>query len=177
MPRMMLGQLLLEDGVIDGPALGLALRHQRSFGGRLGDVLVALGLLDEDRLVEVLGRQLGLPVAQVADRTVAAEVLRLLPERLLRRHQALPIWISQRRLLVAMSDPQDLAAIDELRFAAGMPLRVALAGKRAIAKALDRNFGCASRASFEEAIEFEDVDAGPLQLTDVRDHRAYRGVP
>lgn len=178
----------MQHGLIDASALGTALHHQRSFGGRLGDVLVGLGLLREEQLVDVLGHQLQLPVARLGDRTVPPAVLKLVPERLLRRHHALPLWIAPRasglryQLVVAFADPQDVTAADEVAFAAGMPVRPVLAGKRELARALDAHFGPAphrdtvppARAGARAPvvpIELCEADDLGMVLVDVRERR------
>jgi len=184
-----LGELLLDEKAIDRGALGTALRHQRSFGGRLGDILVRFHFIDESRLVDVLARQLRVDSVHIGSRTLPPAVLGLVPEQLLRRHHAFPVGVVTNRngsrawLLVALAEPQDVSAIDELRFAAGIPVRALLAGKRDIAQALSRQFGAAAVAPEErepehEAMELDPDDSAPepMWLVDVRTVRNFRAV-
>jgi type IV pilus assembly protein PilB len=181
-----LGELLLGEKDIDRGALGTALRHQRSFGGRLGDILVRFHFLDESRLVEVLARQLRVDSVHIGSRALPPAVLGLVPERLLRRHHAFPIGVVTDRgggrawLLVALAEPQDVSAIDELRFAAGIPVRALLAGKRDIAQALSRHFAVAPEEPEPEhetmELDPEDSAPEPMWLVDVRTVRSFRAV-
>jgi type IV pilus assembly protein PilB len=186
---VLLGELLLQDQTIDSKALGMALRHQRSFGGRLGDILVRFQFVTESQLVEALARQLQVEAVHIGSRTVSPQVLGLVPEPLLRRHHAFPLGIVSNRdgiryrLLVALAEPQDVTAIDDLRFAAGIPVRALLAGKRDIAQALSRHFQGAVSGDPEqerEVVELEPAEdedgLEPMMLVDVRCSESFRAV-
>jgi hypothetical protein len=113
-------------------------------------------------------------------------VLGLVPKHLLRRHHAFPLGVITDRsggrawLLVALAEPQDVSAIDELQFAAGIPVRAVLAGKRDIAQALSRHFDLATeeREPAHEAVELapDDVVPEPMLLVDVRTQGSFRAV-
>jgi type II secretion system (T2SS) protein E len=161
--RTLLGEYLLRGGAIDQTALERALRVQRSFGGLLGDVLVRLQLVTEEQLVGALGEQLGVPVVRIAELVVPRPVLAIVPEKLLRRHHAFPLGYTpsrqggRHRLLVAFSEPQNVVAIDDIGFAAGVPLSTLLAGRRDISHALMRHFHEDRRAEVERVV-------GPMAL-------------
>jgi type IV pilus assembly protein PilB len=108
--------MLVENGLITAEDLAEALEHQRHHGGRLGSVLVALGRLSEEELESNLGRQLGLAVCDVESVHPSAELSKLVPERLIRLYEVLPIAIEGRTLHVGMVDPANETAIEELKF-------------------------------------------------------------
>jgi type IV pilus assembly protein PilB len=145
MERVLIGQLLLQGGAIDARQLRVGLDWQKRRGGRLGHALVHLGLVQETDLVRALGRQFQIPVVDLAGRSVAAEVLLLVPRRIVEGRCVLPLeLLSECRrgpLLVATSDPLDLAAMDEVAFASGKLVRPVLAAKDQLEAAISRHLG------------------------------------
>jgi len=139
--RKRLGEMLLEAGVIDQNQLDAALGHQRKWGGRLGQALVDLNLTSEARIVEALSHKFGYEVVQIAGLQggpVLEGALRLLPREVASRHNVLPYAADTSTVSVAMSDPGNIAVVDEIRFRAGRRVKVALAGDREIASAVRR---------------------------------------
>jgi type IV pilus assembly protein PilB len=145
MARLRLGEMLVQRGCIDTVQLQSALAHQRRWGGRIGRSIVQLGFMKEPALLQNVGEQLGVPFLEIGDREIPRQVLGLLPERLIRARKAIPVERigTGRRgpLVVALADPSDLGALDELAFATGMAVRPVLAAEqdldRAIARLLD----------------------------------------
>lgn len=141
--RPKIGELLVAAGVIDSAALESALEKQRAEGGRLGKILIAMHALDEEMLVRTVARQLEMPVAWLRGKQVKAEVLSQLPRHVALRHRCLPVMIDRKgpeTLLVAMEDPSDAAALDEVAIAAGRPVRVVLAAPSELDDALARHY-------------------------------------
>jgi hypothetical protein len=143
MARARLGEMLVQDGRIDAIQLQSALAHQRRWGGRLGRAIVHLGFMNEPALLEVVGRQLGVPVVEIGDKVIPPEVLRLVPERLVRERRVLPLArASESRrgpLLVALAEPGNLGVVDEIAFATGMQIRPALASEADLDRAIRRH--------------------------------------
>ncbi|MCL5050001.1 MAG: Flp pilus assembly complex ATPase component TadA [Firmicutes bacterium] len=110
--RMRLGDLLVHEGILQEKQIEQALNEQRNTGRKLGQALIDLGLIEERQLLEFLAHQLSLPLMDLGERRLDANVARLLPEVQARRHRALVLEASEERALVGMSDPADLAAID-----------------------------------------------------------------
>jgi hypothetical protein len=129
--------------VIQESVLEAALEKQGSEGGRLGRILIAMGALDEEMLVRTVARQLDMPVAWLRGKQVKAEVLAMLPAHIARRHRCLPVMVDRKgpeTLLVAMEDPSDAAALDDIASAAGRPVRVVLASPSELEDALARHY-------------------------------------
>jgi type II secretory ATPase GspE/PulE/Tfp pilus assembly ATPase PilB-like protein len=113
--RRLLGDLLVEAGLVDERQLERALAYQRIHGGRLGGVLVTMGILSEEDLASSLGRQLGLAACDVESINPAPDVLKLVPEVLIRRYEVIPLGVRGGTLVVGMTDPSNGAAIDEIK--------------------------------------------------------------
>jgi type IV pilus assembly protein PilB len=173
MARVRLGEMLVQRGCIDAIQLQSALAHQRRWGGRIGRSIVQLGFMKEPALLQNVGEQIGVPFVEIGDRDVPRQVLALVPARLVRLRKALPlerIGTGRRGpLVVALPDPGDLSALDELAFATGMAIRPVLAGEadldRAIARLLDGVTARREAVEFharEDAIELPE-DSSPLK--------------
>jgi len=151
MGRVRIGELLRDRGVIGDAQIVWALAAQRQSGEPLGETLLGLGFIREDQLLSALSRQCGVPVVSIGDRIISADVLRLVPEWSVRRHQVLPLLVTRttacRLLLLATSTPSDLLLLDELAFAAGMSVVPVLASRADIAQAISRHFGEPTTAS------------------------------
>lgn len=112
--KMRLGDLLVHEHIITNEQLMQALNSQKSTGRKLGDTLIELSYLSERQLLEFLAQQLGLPFLDISQRRIATEVANLLPEVHARRLRAIIIEDRGDSVLVGMSDPADLSAIDQL---------------------------------------------------------------
>ena len=155
----MLGELLLRAGVITEEQLRKALAEQKKWGGKLGQVLVDLNFLDEGLLVKALSKQLNLPRMDFEGITIPPEALELLDAEFANKRQVLPISFDQgkKQLVVAMSDPGDLGLVDEIKFKTGCRVKVAVAGDRALARAIQQHY-------FGETVSA--VDAGSVVKED-----------
>lgn len=114
--KLRLGEMLIDSGLITSDQLGQALAHQKVHGGRLGTILVTLGMLAESDLETSLGRQMGLAVADVETVSPPAELLRLVGEDLIKRYEVIPLGKKGKTLIVGMTDPFNLSAVDDLLF-------------------------------------------------------------
>jgi hypothetical protein len=167
----MLGELLLRAGVITEEQLRTALAEQKKWGGKLGQVLVDLNFLDEGLLVKALSKQLDLPRIDFAGLVIPPEALKLLDPEFANKRQVLPISYdaSKKQLVVATSDPGDLGLVDEVEFKTGCRVRVAVAGDRALARAIQQHyFGEAVTAGSVIKEEKPMKMVGPLGNTVVR---------
>lgn len=143
--RQQLGQQLLSGGHITAEQLDAALAMQRQFGGRLGTNLIEIGALRVDPLAEQLGRQLGVPAA-VKDHFVRAdrELFRQFPKKLAAKHNVAPLWMAPghgKVMAVAMRDPLDLAALDELSLVLGCRLEPLVAPEARLQFVLEKVWG------------------------------------
>lgn len=112
--KMRLGDLLVHENIITNEQLMLALNHQKSTGRKLGDTLIELGHIGERQLLEFLAQQLDVPFLDISQRPIPSEVAGLLPEVHARRLRALVIEDKGESVVIGMSDPADLSALDQL---------------------------------------------------------------
>jgi Type II secretion system (T2SS), protein E, N-terminal domain len=143
-----LGQLLVARGWITVQQLTRALKNQNVAGGRLGTCLLEMDALSEDLLLKGLAEQHGVPAAGPDDlRGVPDEVLQLIPDKLARRLRCVPFRVEGSRLDLAVTDPRNLSAQDEIAFASGKRVKVFVAPEIRILEALEKYYGeeCPSR--------------------------------
>lgn len=154
-----LGALLLEARVITEAQLQAALRHQASFGGRLGSHLLKMGCLADGALAHFLGMQLNLPaVDKVSLRAASRDVLRSIPAELARKHRAVPVAFSKGALKIAMVDPRDQQALQEIAGRSGHKLLPMVAAEALIDAVLEEHFG--ARSVRPRSISVAGIDVG-----------------
>jgi hypothetical protein len=140
---MRIGELLVAARLASPQDVDAALRTQAQYGGRLGSILVDLGVVDLDALAATLGRQHGVPA--VTSRQLAAieqAVLAKIPRKAAERCHAIPVAMpAPRQLVVAFRDPRDLAAVDAVQVVAGMRVVPYAAAELQIERALERHYG------------------------------------
>ena len=117
--RQRLGRMLVSAGVSDAEKIEQALAVQKEEGGRLGSILVQMGVCTPTQLRAALRAQLGMPVVALDSLLTRTELLQTVPMEVVRRYEAIPWLVEDGVLTVAMVDPSNLAALDELRFATG----------------------------------------------------------
>jgi type IV pilus assembly protein PilB len=133
-----LGDILLEGGHVTPEQLEHAVSEQRRLGRSLGRVLVDLGVLTEQQLVAALATQIGMKFVDLSDHPVDGSAVSRVPDTVCRRHAALPIGYEDGKLVVAMADPANVFAIDDIRSVSGMEVKAVVATKADVAAAIDR---------------------------------------
>ncbi len=134
-----LGDTLVATGAITPEQLDEALSEQKSTGLRLGEVLLKKGFASEGKILDALSSQLGLQVFSLSRYRPMPEALRMVPESVARRLHAIPLSMEDdNTLLVAMSDPMDILAQDEIRMLTGMDIKVGIAAPSEIERNLER---------------------------------------
>jgi type IV pilus assembly protein PilB len=135
-----LGALLCERGLLTDAQLQSAILRQQQTGRRLGHVLVELGLVTAEAVLEALSLQMGVPTVRINAFTVNTDALNALPEKVARRHTAFPLQKVGTTLMVALASPKNLSALDDLRFACGCEIQTVLALEDEIVSAIDRYY-------------------------------------
>lgn len=162
-----LGDLLMAWGIITAEQLEKALAEQKISGLRLGEALVKNGSLAEGKLLNVLSSQLKLQIYSLSQYRPMPEALRMVPEQAAKRLHAIPLSVEDgNTLLVAMSDPLDILAQDEIRMLSGMEIKVGLAAPSEIDRNLERLYSI--QYSLDDAnLEFMDAPIPDANLTQV----------
>jgi len=151
--------------VITPQQLREALAYQRIKGGRLGICLIKLGYLTEDILHSVLTRQFGVALVDLASCEVEADVVKLLPRDCVVRYQVMPVKRTGNVLYVALSDPNDVVVLDELRFRTGCKIiEPLLARESEIREAIDKYYGTSKEVELQNL--FDDLPAEPADDAD-----------
>ena len=158
-----LGELLVREKLISQVQLHRAMEGQRAVGGRLGAQLAKLGYLDENELTSFLSKQYGVPSINLADFEIEGEVLKLLPKELVVRHQAIPVARAGNTLTIAMADPSNIFAIDDVKFATNLAVDVVVASEAQIGEAIEKYY--TSNVSFEDVMVDFGADEDGVELS------------
>ncbi|MDF2945863.1 MAG: type secretion system protein [Bacillales bacterium] len=137
--RKRLGDLLVEAGLITEQQLQTALAEKKA-GQRLGDALLQQGFITEQQLIEVLEFQLGIPHITLFRYPFDTKLFSLIPKETAKRNILIPLKKEGDKLFVAMADPMDFFAIDDLRLATGFQIETAIATKDDIIKAINKYY-------------------------------------
>jgi len=139
-----LGEILVKESLISKEQLQKALEHQKSNGGRLGAALVKLGMVTDDEVTAVLSRQYGVPSINLKYYEVDPQVTKLIPQETAVRYQIVPLSRVGSTLTIAMTDPTNVFAMDDIKFMTGFNVEPVVASESAIAEAISKFYGEAS---------------------------------
>lgn len=145
-----LGQILLESKAITQRQLDDALRKQKQNGGKLGDILVGSGIISEKELMKALEIRLKVPFVDLGEISIDSKAPGLISRELAERYNVIPIAIKGKMLTVATNDPMNFYAIDDLRLATNMEIKVVLSSQSEIKIAIGRFY---SQKQAEDAAE------------------------
>ncbi|MCK4506512.1 MAG: Flp pilus assembly complex ATPase component TadA [Candidatus Aegiribacteria sp.] len=135
-----IGQILLDSGIISNKQLENALNQQNEGGARLGYYLVSNNAISETDLNKFLARQQNIESANLDELDIDENIIRLISGDIARRYEVIPIEIVGRKLIVAMTDPHNLFAIDDLRFSLGMDIEPHITASSMIRRALTKYY-------------------------------------
>ncbi|HVL63535.1 MAG TPA: ATPase, T2SS/T4P/T4SS family [Actinomycetota bacterium] len=138
-----LGEMLIAKGIISDEQLEEALREQQVTAERLGTILVTRGYVDEVDLVRTLAEHFGLEFIDLEERPIDPSAVQLVKESFARYHQLLPVGWENDRLLVAMVNPTNVFSLDDLRSVTGEDIRALMAEPNQLMRAIDRVWGAA----------------------------------
>ncbi|HEY7406036.1 MAG TPA: type IV-A pilus assembly ATPase PilB [Candidatus Angelobacter sp.] len=173
-----LGDLLVKEKIITPDQLDRALKAQREQGpnSRLGSTLVHLGFVSDEEVTNFLSRQYGVPAINLQYFEIDASVVKLVPEDTAKRYQILPLSRVGASLTIAMVDPTNVFAMDDIKFMTGFNIEPVVASESAIMDAIDKAYGGSGQsenvdellASMDEAdvelqAEQEEIDLGELE--------------
>src|SRR5262245_53674682 len=135
-----LGDLLIAEGLVTEQQLHHALAQQKGTNDKLGSVLVRLQLLTEEQLIGFLSRQYGIPSMKLAQLDVDAEVRVLVPPAIAKKYEVLPVKRVDNTLTLAMADPTNVFALDDVAFMTNLQVLPVVASQAAIRTAIERNY-------------------------------------
>src|SRR6201988_1418720 len=162
-----LGEILVKDSLISADQLKQALDYQKKNGGRLGTCLVKMGIVSDEDITAVLSRQYGVPSINLKFYEVDPAVIKLVPQETAIRYQIVPLSRVGSTLTIAMKDPTNVFAMDDIKFMPGFNVESVVASETAITEAIHKFYGAVE--SVEELTKvMKDLGAedGPdLEIT------------
>ncbi len=166
--KLRLGEALIEAGYIDEMQLQSALGQQKQWGGRLGKALLDLGFVDEATLIKFLSERLKYPAIDLSRSKISETAFEALPKRVAEKYMAVPILIKEtpgkKTLALAMADPTDLTALDEIEFVTNYKLEPYVALESSIRKVLG-NYGQVEKTPQEDAaVVLDESASGPAEF-------------
>ena len=162
--RERLGELLVKSGLIDQEQLEGALEHQLQFGGKIGQILVEQLIVSEEQLADTLADQKGLERVSLANYAIDRDAVAVIPERVARRRMIVPLKYDGEFIVVAMADPLDLEAIDEVEVRSGRKAHLVVATESQIRYAIDKYM--ASQDAFQDVVEASAMDGAGQEGVD-----------
>ena len=166
-----LGELLMEAQDITQKQLEHALSEQRNNGKRLGETLIELGFVTERQMLVTLEKQMGIPFVVLSEITIQEEALTVVPLFLSERYNIMPIRLEENKIVLAMNDPTNFYAIDDVRMVSGMEVAPVLAAAKDIKAAINNNYGVKGRVeNAVSKLKDEEVTSTIRELVDVTDN-------
>ncbi|KGG81452.1 type II secretion system protein E [Caloranaerobacter azorensis H53214] len=148
--KFRLGELLISAGKITEEQLKYTLEEQKKTGKKLGELLVEKGYIKEEEIIEVLEYQLGIPHMDLDKYFIDPEIPKIIPEKLARRHTLIPIKKDGNKLIVAMADPLNIFAIDDIKIATGLEVEPVISTRKDILNSIEQYYG---KEVAEKAVE------------------------
>ena len=148
-----LGELLLREKRISATQLQEALAHQRTKGGRLGSALVQLGFVQDEDITAILARQYGVPAITLAQFELDQAVVRLIPADTAAKYQVIPVARTGTTLTLAMTDPTNVFAMDDIKFLSGLHVEPVVATEAAVREAIEKYYGRAGAVNGKTATD------------------------
>jgi type IV pilus assembly protein PilB len=159
-----LGEILLREEVISLAQLDEARKDIEKHGGRLGNTLAKMGYVSEQQLVNFLSKQYGVPAVTLDDIAVPEEVIKMVPREVALRHGIIPVEKQGSSLIVAISDPSNIYAMDDIKFLTGYNVEMVVASETSIQDALERYYQEEEEAEVHDIFEgLADEDVNILQ--------------
>ncbi len=154
------GSLLLEKGYITEDQLKTALSIQKSSGKKLGNILLDTGVISEDQLVEVVAERLNIPKLNLSSVVINPNVISNIPVDVAKRHKVLPVFKLGNTLTVAMADPLNVIALDQIKYITKCIIKRTMVGEKAVTEAIERYYSVADSV---RDILGKDIDDNPSE--------------
>ena len=165
-----LGDLLVREGLINQEQLQRALADQKGNNEKLGSILVRLSIINDDQLIAFLSKQYGIPSITLTQLDVDVEVVKLVPAQIARKYEVLPIKRTGNQLTLAMADPTNVFAVDDVGFMTNLQVVPVVASQGAIRKAIDRLYE-AQTGGLAEVLSEMDAAVGDVEVVEGEDEQ------
>ena len=180
----LLGQLLLWNKIITQEQLDEALEEQKESNKKLGSILIEKGFIDENSLNEFLGQQYGVKPINLSSVEISKEAIDKIPAQIAKKYILIPIDIKNNKIEVAISDPTNIFALDDIRFITGMNVVPYLSNEASIIKAIDKYYGTSkeldtivdSLSEFNTSIDILSDDQEEKNIEDLEEESAEEPI-
>ncbi|MBU8932377.1 MAG: Flp pilus assembly complex ATPase component TadA [candidate division Zixibacteria bacterium] len=170
-----IGDLLLEKGYLTSEQLNAGLSEQAVTGRRLGEILVGLGAITEDQLLDTVSERLNIPKLTLSSMVIDPTVIQQIPVDVARRYTLIPIFKIGTTLTLAMADPLNIIAIDEIQYLTGFSIKRAIASDSDIKAAIDEFYSVADSLNQFIGHEIKDSEEEPT-LDNINDNNAVESA-
>ena len=160
-----IGDLLVKTGLITPDQLAHAQEALKANGGFLGNHLVHLGFISQEDFLQTVSQQYGVPIVQLSDYTIDSSILQLVPQNLATKHGLLPIVKAGSALTVAMVDPSNIVALNDIKFITGLDIQVVLTSEVELKQQQDKCYE--NNISYESIID--DLDEANVEIVNTQD--------
>ncbi|MFH0826615.1 MAG: GspE/PulE family protein [Candidatus Omnitrophota bacterium] len=158
---ILIGQILIHEGVITPEQLEIGLKEQRASGDSICTTLVKLGFSPEEKVFNILAQQLGIPYVKLKDRVIEPEVIQKVPAKFASHYKIIPLEFTNNILIIAMTDPLDVRTLDDIRLFLDLDVKSALASEMEIQAAIRKYYGIGAETM--EGIISERNSQDPLE--------------
>jgi type IV pilus assembly protein PilB len=160
-----LGELLTKASLISQDQLKEALRVQKETGGKLGETLIKLGFVSEEDITECLSQQFGVPSINLQHFEIDAAVIKLIPGDVARKYNILPVNKTGATITIAMADPTNVFAMDDIKFMTGYNVEPVVASELGIKAAIDNYYGTTSALELKKVMEdLQTAESADLEV-------------
>ncbi len=166
-----LGEVLVNQGLLQPDQLQVALRHQQKNGGRLGTTLTEMGYVSDLTIAQALSKQYDVPSVNLKQTEVDPDLINLVPVNLAIRYQIVPLQRVGTILTVAITDPTNIMALDEIKFMTGLRVEPVIASEGDIREAIEKHYGDEQSLELQRVYDelAADVDEYELELSQEED--------
>ena len=164
-----LGELLVRENLISVQQLRKAQEEQQKTGTRIGTALIKVGAIEESKLTDFLSKQYGVPAINLKEFDVEPDIIKLVPKDVAEKHLVVPVNRAGSALIVAMCDPSNIYAVDDLKFLTGYNIEAVVASEPAIREAIERYYA-------EKGPSLEDIVGGMEDDVEIADNEQEAGV-
>src|SRR5437763_13527936 len=162
-----LGELLTKVSLISQDQLKDALKMQKETGGRLRETLIKLGFVSEEDITESLSQQFGVPSIDLAHFEIDSAVIKLIPSEVARKYNILPVNKTGATITIAMADPTNVFAMDDIKFMTGYNVEPVVASELGIKAAIDNYYGTTSSLELKRVMEdLQHAESADLEVLD-----------
>jgi type IV pilus assembly protein PilB len=160
-----LGELLTKASLITQDQLKEALKLQKDTGGKLGETLIKLGFVSEEDITECLSQQFGVPSINLAHFEIDPSVIKLIPADVARKYNILPVNKTGATITIAMADPTNVFAMDDIKFMTGYNVEPVVASELGIKAAIDNYYGSTSALELKKVMEdLQQAESADLEV-------------